>query len=296
MSKGITRERTGFLLRELFKVLLDHADGIRARDAIRLVSERVELTEHERGEYKGGARRFDKILRFSTVDAVKAGWMHKDKGVWHLTDEGKEALIGFPDDEEFYREATRLYRKWKRTQEPDIADELIDEPDQETEAKITFEEAEEQAWQEISDFLEVIDPYDLQDLTAVLLEGMGYHVHWVSPPGKDGGIDILAWTDPLGTKPPRIKVQVKRRKESIRVDELRSFLALINEDDVGIFVTTGGFTKDAAELARSQERRKITLIDSTRLVSLWIEYNDKLGKDKRNLLPLKPIYFIAPDK
>lgn len=32
-----------------------------------------------------------------------------------------------------------------------------------------------------------------------------------------------------------------------------------------------------------------------RLVDLWIEYNDKLEKDKRVLLPLKPIYFIAPD-
>ena len=32
-----------------------------------------------------------------------------------------------------------------------------------------------------------------------------------------------------------------------------------------------------------------------RLVDLWIEYNDKLEKDKRILLPLKLIYFIAPD-
>lgn len=123
---------------------------------------------------------------------------------------------------------------------------------------------------------------------------MDYHVSWVSPPGKDGGIDIQAWNDPLGTKPPRIKVQVKRRKDNIPVDELRSFLALVNEDDVGIFVTTGGFTKEAEDLSRTQERRKITLIDRQKLVDLWIEYNDKLEKDKRNLLPLKPIYFLLP--
>jgi hypothetical protein len=40
---------------------------------------------------------------------------------------------------------------------------------------------------------------------------MGYHVSWIAPPGKDRGIDVLAWTDPVGTKPPRIKVQEKRR-------------------------------------------------------------------------------------
>lgn len=79
MSKGITRERTGHLLRELFQVLLENSDGIKAQDAINEVAGRVELTEHEGGEYDGGARRFDKILRFATVDAVKAGWMRKDK-------------------------------------------------------------------------------------------------------------------------------------------------------------------------------------------------------------------------
>lgn len=292
MSKGITRERTGFLLRKLFEILLANPDGMQAKNAIETLVNSVELTDHERGEYETGGRRFDKIVRFCTVDAVKAGWMRKNKGTWTLTEEGKEALEKIPDPDEFYREASRLYRKWQQAQEDDT--EVSDETTQELEAKITYEEAEEQAWKEIAAYLETIDPYELQDLVAALLEAMGYHVSWVAPPGKDRGIDILAWNDPLGTNPPRIKVQVKRRKDNIPVDELRSFLALINEDDVGIFVTTGGFTKDAEELSRSQERRKITLLDSQKLVDLWIEYNDNLQKDKRNLLPLKPIYFLAP--
>ena len=292
MSKGITRERTGLLLRELFKILLANPDGIQAKNAIETLASGVELTDHEKGEYETGGRRFDKILRFCTVDAVKAGWMRKNKGTWTLTEEGKEALENIPNPDEFYREASRLYRKWQKAQDDDT--EVSDEATQELEAKITYEEAEEQAWKEITAYLDTIDPYELQDLVAALLEAMGYHVSWVSPPGKDGGVDILAWNDPLGTKPPRIKVQVKRRKDNIPVDELRSFLSLINDGDIGIFVTTGGFTKDAEELSRSQESRKITLLDSQKLVDLWIEYNDQLQKDKRNLLPLKPIYFIAP--
>ena len=50
----------------------------------------------------------------------------------------------------------------------------------------------------------------------------------VAPPGKDRGIDILAWSDPLGTRPPRIKIQVKRHEENIRVQDLRSFLAVLD--------------------------------------------------------------------
>jgi restriction system protein len=292
MSKGITRERTGQLLQALFRLLLAKPDGVQARTAIDTLAEQLNLTEHEKGEYETGGRRFDKILRFATVDAVKAGWMLKNKGIWSVTEEGKKALSQFPNAEEFYREACRLYRKW-RTAQPDLeADES--EPAQALEAKITFEEAEERAWKEISAYLDAIDPYELQELVGALLEAMGYHVAWNAPPGKDGGVDLVAWNDPLGTKPPRIKVQVKRRKDNVTAEVLRSFLALINDEDVGIFVTTGGFTRDAQDLARSQERRKITLVDNQRLVELWIEYNDKLEKDKRSLLPLKPIYFLAP--
>lgn len=291
MGKGITRERTGLLLRTLFQVLMEHPDGIAARDALETVASRIQLTEHEAGEYESGGRRFDKILRFATVDAVKAGWMTKTKGIWTVTDAGQVALKAIPKAEEFYREASRLYWKWRRSNPVEVEPE---EPSDERVATITFEEAEEQAWKEIATYLERIDPYDLQDLVASLLEAMGYHVNWVSPPGKDAGLDIVAYSDPLGTKPPRIKVQVKRRKDTIGVEELRSFLALINEDDVGIFVTTGGFSKDATDLARHQERRRITLINQQRLVDLWIEYQDKVALDKRDVLPLKPIYFLAP--
>lgn len=292
-KKGVTRNRTGLILQTLFKLLVEHPDGIQAKDAIKKVASQLTLTEHELGEYQSGGRRFDKILRFTTVDAVKAGWMRKNKGLWSITDEGQEALDLFPDAEDFYSEVSRLFNVWRRSQPAKKADQL-DEPGQELEAKITYEVAEEQAWQEIATYLAEIDPYGLQELVAALLEAMDYHVSWIAPPGKDGGVDIHAWTDPLGTKPPRIKVQVKRRKDNIAVDELRSFLALINQDDVGIFVTTGGFTRDAADLARSQESRKITLLDREKLVELWVEYNDRLAKDKRHLLPLKPIYFLAP--
>jgi len=292
MGKGITRERTGLLLQTLFRVLLDHPEGVPARDALEAVASKVKLTDHEAGEYETGGRRFDKILRFATVDAVKAGWMTKAKGSWSVTDAGTEALKAFPKPEDFYKEASRLYWQWRRSKP---AEQEPEEPAEERGATITFEEAEEQAWKEISNFLENIDPYDLQELVASLLAAMGYHVNWVSPRGKDAGLDIVAYTDPLGTKPPRIKVQVKRRKDSIGVEELRSFLALINEDDVGIFVTTGGFSKDATELARHQERRQITLIDQQRLVELWVEYQERVASDRRDLLPLEPIYFLAPE-
>ena len=114
------------------------------------------------------------------------------------------------------------------------------------------------------------------------------------PPGKDGGVDILALKDPFVTQTPRIKIQVKRENQTVAVDGLRSFMAILSDEDVGIFVSLGGFTKDAQLEARTQEKRRVTLIDLDKFFELWIEYYSKLSEPARQRLPIKPVYFLAP--
>lgn len=270
---------------------------MQARDAVDALRVQVQLTEYESGTFESGGLRFEKIVRFATVDCVKAGWLVKHKGYWTVTEEGKKAYRDYPDPEAFYKRAVKLYHIWKESQlegEPSGHDETADETSGKA-ASITFEQAEEQAWREIENYLRGINPYDFQELVASLLRAMGYHVSWVAPPGRDGGIDILAWVDPLGTRHPRIKVQVKRQTQSINVEGLRSFMAILGDDDVGLFVSTGGFTKDAEEEARTQEKRKVTLLDLDTLFDLWVEHYDKLDDRARRRLPLRPIHFLAPE-
>jgi len=289
----ITRRRTGELLTKLFEILLKHPEGLQARTALEELAGSIQLTPYEAGSYESGGRRFDKIVRFATVDCVKAGWLVKQKGQWFVTDAGKKALAGYPDAEAFYKEAVRLYHVWKRGQPLDPEGDEGVEPAKET--SITYEEAEEMAWREIQSHLLAMGPYEFQDLVAALLKAMGYHVSWVAPPGKDGGVDIIAWSDPLGTRPPRIKAQVKRHTSAVPVGDVRSFMAMLGDEDVGIFVTTSTFTRDAQDEARTQQNRKVSLLDIENLVELWIEYYEKLDDSARRRLPLKPIYFLAPD-
>lgn len=302
----ITRKRTGEFLRELFAILLATPAGLPAREALQQLAARVTLSPYEADNYESGGRRFEKIVRFATVDCVKAGWLIKEKGTWSVTEEGRQALDTFPEPDTFYRRAVKLYAEWKASQpnaDPSDAvtnifkpaDEISDEADTSAKAvSVTFDEAEEQAWSEISTYLRAMNPYEFQDLVADLLRAMSYHVSWVSPPGKDGGVDILAWPDPLGTRPPRIKVQVKRQQQAVSVDGLRSFMAVLGEDDVGLFVCTGGFTKDAEFEARTQEKRRVTLINLDKLFDLWVEHYDKLTDQARRRLPLRPIRFLSP--
>ena len=270
------------------------SDGLPAAQALEAVSKVVPPTTFELTTLASGGRRYEKIIRWSTVDCVKAGWLVKSHGRWTITDDGRKAYSQLTEPEAFYKRAIHLYQAWKKGQ-----GDPVDPPPgpREGDGKsvgITFEEAEEQAWSEIEQYLGAMPPYEFQDLVAALLRGMGYHVGWVAPPGKDGGVDITAYNDPLGTRPPRIKVQVKRQQAKVAVDGLRSFMALLGNDDVGIFVNAGGFTKDAEDEARTQASRRVTLLDLEKLVDLWKEHYRKIDEKDRRRLPLEPIYFLAP--
>lgn len=292
----VTYHRTGQHLRTLFGILLKQPDGMAARDALAELEKQSKLTPYEAGNFDSGGRRFEKIVRFATVDCVKAGWLLKQKGRWSLTAEGRDALIKHKDPEEFYRTAATLYRTWKKSQPGEDAAEAA--PEAETMAKaasVTFEEAEESAWDEVKQFVGAMNPYDFQDLVGALLRALGYFILWTAPPGKDGGVDIVAAPDALGTQPPRIKVQVKRQVAAINVDGLRSFMATLGLDEVGLFVSMGGFTKDAQEEARMQATRKVTLIDLERLFDLWVDHLPKMPDEDRRRLPLQPVYFLAPE-
>jgi restriction system protein len=279
-------------MRGVFKLLLDHPEGLPARTVLERLPQVVPPTDFEKTTYPGRptVRRYERIVRFSTIGPAKAGWLVKTRGTWSLTEAGRQAYERFTDPEEFTRESDRLYRKWKEEREPDVVAEESS-PD----AATTLEEAEEAAWTEIEEHLERMDPYDFQELVAGLLRAMGYHVSWVAPPGPDKSIDIIAHTDPLGIQGPRIKVQVKRRSEKATIEGIRSLLALLGEGDVGLFISTGGFTREAEDEARRQEKRRIILLDLSRLFDLWVEHYDKIPEVQRRLLPIRPVYFLIPE-
>ena len=47
--------------------------------------------------------------------------------------------------------------------------------------------------------------------------------------------------------------------------------------------------------ARTQEKRRVTLIGLERLFDLWVEHYERLPEDGKKLLPLKSVYYLAPE-
>ncbi len=70
---------------------------------------------------------------------------------------------------------------------------------------------------------------------------------------------------------------------------------LLKAGDVGVFVSTGGFTPDAKALIRNAPTH-VELIDFERFIALWKENYSKLSDEDKNLLPLQPIYFLSPQQ
>jgi restriction system protein len=289
---NITAHRTGELQRQILLILKVYPEGLRAKELLARLARELPPTDYERADYPSspGHRRFEFIARFSSIPLVKAGWLIKSGGTWTATAEGIAALEQFPEPNKFKKAADAKYREWEAAQPSE--EETPETIEQEQISRVTLEEAEENAWDEVTRHLGSIPPYDLQEVVAGLLRAMGYHVSYNAPPGPDQGIDLIAHTDPLGLQTPRIKVQVKRRQDRIPVDEVRSFLAILGESDAGIFVSTGGFTPEAEREARTQERRKLMLIDARRLFDLWIEHYARIPDEQRRLLPIKPIYYL----
>ena len=267
---------------------------------IRLLTQEIEKTvelsawEKETLENTGNIR-WQSCMHFTSVDYVRAGYLIKKKGTWTITPEGEEALKLGP--EKLRDEAWKRYRDWYRGKEQPKEDKPAahqeEENDPAKETLIELETLEERAANGIREYLKSKNPYDFQDLVASLLKAMGYYIQSVAPRGKDGGIDIVAYVDPLGAQTPRIKVQVKHKPDTaIGAADVRALLGILKAGDIALFVTSGTYSADAKHAASGADKF-IRLIDGDEFIEMWQEYYDKMSDEDKNMLPLKRILFLG---
>lgn len=165
----------------------------------------------------------------------------------------------------------------------------IERAAEEIELKRSQKEAAHEA---LKDKIVLLDPDEMEQLIAALLNSMGFRAT-VSPKGPDRGVDVTASPDGLGLQEPRIKAEVKHRKtSSMGAPEIRSFIGGLRPGDRGIYFSSGGFTKEAKYEA---DRANIptTLIDLDRLATLIEANYDTFDNEGRALLPLTRIYWPA---
>jgi len=297
MEKSKSKKIAEKTIYATFKILKKAGGEMRGKEVVDKIRETVSFNEYEMHRYKKtGYIRWESILHFYTIDCMKAGFLRKSKGMWFLTQEGEQAMKLGP--EKLLSTATKIYREWdakrKKVKAEDAEEDEEIENDKGQAQKALLNQYEENANSGLRQFIIAKNPYEFQDLVGALLDAMGYHISDIAKRGPDGGIDIIAYTDPLGTKQPRIIVQVKHRPhDSVSSDEIQKLSGTLKRNtDVGIFVTSGQFSKPAMKESR-ESREHIELIDFDRFISLWVEYYAKMSDDQKNMLPLHPIYFLG---
>ncbi len=135
--------------------------------------------------------------------------------------------------------------------------------------------------------------HGLARLVDAVLRAQGYQTE-VSPPGADGGVDIIAGRGPLGFDPPRLCVQVKSGNDSSDVKTIRELQGVLKRfgAEQGLFVSWGGFKQSVPKEAR-QLFFEIRLWDADDLLEALLQHYDQLPADLQAELPLKRIWTLV---
>jgi restriction system protein len=138
--------------------------------------------------------------------------------------------------------------------------------------------------------------HDLARLVEAVIQAQGY-VTKSSPPGPDGGVDILAGAGPMGFDHPRICVQVKSASSPADVTTLRSLQGTMQtfKADQGLLVSWSGFRGKVEDESRLSFF-SVRLWDSGTLLDEVLKYYDKFPDSLKAELPLKRIWSLVPEE
>jgi restriction system protein len=182
----------------------------------------------------------------------------------------------------------RLIKNWPITEPPPP-------PTSDTPPPPPPEDLEEIALDHIRKLIsEKFKGHRLADLVAALLVAKGFKVQ-VSPPGPDGGVDILAGSGELGFDNPRLVVQVKSSEAPVDVRPLRELQGVMKtfQASQGLFVSWGGF-KSSVDKEFSRLYFEIRCWGPDQLLREIFQHYEQLPEDIQAELPLKRIWVPVP--
>ena len=135
----------------------------------------------------------------------------------------------------------------------------------------------------------------LAELVDAVLAADGWTTK-LSPPGPDGGVDILAGRGPFGLDAPRLCVQVKSQNSPADVMVYRTLQGAMQsfKAEQALLVCWGGFNKVLLKEAK-QGHFTVRLWDSRDLVEAIYRTYEKLPAEIQAELPLKRVWMLVKE-
>lgn len=138
--------------------------------------------------------------------------------------------------------------------------------------------------------------HGLSHLVAAILRAKGFEVY-VSPPGPDHGVDILAASGSLGFGSPKICVQVKSTNDPISrtvLDQLVGTMQYVGAE-YGLLVSWGGFRSSIMSDTNAQFF-KVRYWTSADIINELFACYENLDDEIRQKIPLKMVWILDSDK
>ena len=214
---------------------------------------------------KSGTPRFDNQIAWARFYLAKAGLIDSSKrGVWTLTDKGRDAHFDRTMAVEVFREVHANFDVAKKSGEN--ADEASDEVlAPETAGSTTHDDHRAR----LLEILQALPPAGFERFCQRLLRESGFQDVRVTGKSGDGGIDGIGILQVNALVSFKVLFQCKRYQGSVSPSQVRDFRgAMQGRADKGIIITTGSFTTDAKKESVRDGVPPIELVDGEKLVEM----------------------------
>ncbi len=261
----------------MLRYLVQHPDGVPARQAHDAAADALGLTEEDRQQpLPSGAQLIYKNRAAWARDRLKRAGLSGSprRGIWKATPEGVRFVSQHPRPftAELTQQLAMAHLDVKLRPSNGRACEPVASPDDRLgQALLELRQAAEA---ELLELLANVSPGFFETIVLDLLHRMGYganraDLQRVGGPG-DGGIDGVISLDRLGLE--KVYVQAKRWQAGVGRPELQAFYGALagQKAKKGVFITTSSYSSQAVEFAKSVEG--IVLIDGARLAGLMIDH------------------------
>lgn len=249
------------------------------------LAQHFQLTDEERKEplKSGFQTKFANRVGWASTYLSKAGLLKKPKrGVWEITERGKEVLAQNPSkiDNEFLTqfEEFQKFRQYKPAREQGKYEkEEILTPIESIEKAV--EEENRNCKEELLEKILNSTPEFFEKIVLDLIIKMGYGGSLEEAAqhlGRSGdeGVDGVIKEDLLGLD--NIYIQAKRWKSgTIGRQEIQRFVGALHGKGAkkGLFITTGKFSREAEEYANNITDIRVILIDREKLLDYMLKFN-----------------------
>lgn len=216
-----------------------------------------------------GTSRFDNQIAWARFYLAKAGLIDSSKrGVWTLTDKGKDANLTHAQALDVFREVRAAFEP--SPHKSSVLDDAATDDSLAPEISGAVNHTDHRT--RTLEALLALPPPGFERFSQRLLRESGFQNVSVTGRSGDGGIDGIGVLQINPLVSFKVLFQCKRYQGSVTASHVRDFRgAMQGRADKGIIITTGSFTSDAKKESVRDGVPPIELVDGEKLVEMLEE-------------------------